>query len=56
VKPVTIVGWAMILIGGVDLAFGNTGQSPLPAVITNQLSQQADLVLLAIGAFLVFKM
>ena len=46
------VKWAALafaILGATDLLWGNTGQSPLPDAISNQLTQQNDLFLIALG-------
>ena len=48
-----IVKWfagAAIAVAAIDLMWGNTGKSPLPDAVANQLNQQTDLVLLGGGA------
>lgn len=48
-KVVKYVALGAAAIAAIDLMFGNTGKSPLPDAVTNQLSQQTDFVLLAGG-------
>jgi|307.fasta_scaffold11322_5 hypothetical protein len=49
IKAIQYVALAAAVIGAVDLLWGNTGQSPLPDAVSNQLTQQTDLFLIAIG-------
>jgi hypothetical protein len=51
-KPLHIVGWAAIIIGGLDLLLGQSS-TPLP-VIGDYLTPPIDAVLLLGGAALIF--
>jgi hypothetical protein len=44
-----VIAFIVIAIAGVDLLFGNTCKPLLPASIGNLLSQQLDLVLIAMA-------
>jgi hypothetical protein len=46
------IAFSLIGLGGADLLFGNTGHAVLPDVIGNNLSQQSDAVLIALGTVL----
>jgi len=48
------VAVAVMAVAAIDLMFGNTGKSPLPDVVTNNLTQQTDLVLLGGSAAALF--
>jgi hypothetical protein len=49
-KLLLIVGGILIAIGALDLLLGNTDKPVLPLFLTNKLTQQWDLVLIAAGA------
>ena len=53
-EPKNIAGFALIAVGGLDLAFGNTNTPMLPAPIANVLTQQLDLVLIGAGVFIIW--
>lgn len=53
-SPKKIIGVAVAGVGALDLLFGNTNQPLLPAFIANSLTQQYDLLLIAVGVFLIF--
>lgn len=53
-SPVHIIAFILAGIAVVDLATGSTNEPILPSVIANYLTQQVDLVLLGIAAFLLF--
>jgi hypothetical protein len=43
------VAFSLIGLGGADLMLGNTDKQILPAFVANELSQQADAVLIGLG-------
>jgi energy-converting hydrogenase Eha subunit E len=49
-----IGGAALIIVGGVDLAFGNTNAPLLPAPLANILNQNLDVLLVGVGLVLIF--
>lgn len=51
-SPVHIVAIILIAIAGLDLATGDTSKPILPAFIGDLLTQQIDLVILGIAAFM----
>lgn len=58
----TTAGWALLVVGGLDLAFGTQPQITIPgtdiaifpAPLSNILTQQMDLLLVAAGVALVW--
>jgi uncharacterized membrane protein len=53
-NPKKIVAMLLLGVGGVDLLFGNTNHQILPDAIGNVLTQQVDLLLIAVGVYLLF--
>lgn len=47
-----VIAFSLLGLGGADLLFGNTGHAVLPDAIGNNLSQQTDAVLIALGTVL----
>jgi hypothetical protein len=53
-NPKKIIALLLLGVGGVDLLFGNTNNQILPASVGNVLTQQIDLLLIAVGIYLLF--
>lgn len=53
-NPKKIIALLLLGVGGVDLLFGNTNTPVLPESIGNHLTQQIDLLLIAVGVYLLF--
>lgn len=49
-----VAGVALIGVGGLDMAFGNTNTPLLPAPLANVLTQQIDVILIIAGVILLF--
>lgn len=53
-NPKKIIALLLVSVGGLDLLFGNTNTPVLPASVGNVLTQQIDLLLIAVGVYLLF--
>lgn len=53
-NPKKIIALLLLGVGGLDLLFGNTNTQILPDAVGNVLTQQIDLLLIAVGVYLLF--
>jgi hypothetical protein len=53
-NPKKIIALLFLGVGGLDLLFGNTNTPVLPDAVSNVLTQQYDLLLIAVGVYLLF--
>lgn len=51
-NPKKIIALLFLGVGGLDLLFGNTNNQVLPDAVGNVLTQQIDLLLIAVGVYL----